>query len=59
VDTVYLINYLLKSGPAPVFSQDVNCDGNVDLADVQYVINYVLRSGRTPCDPDDDGDLDC
>lgn len=59
VDVVYLINYLLKSGPEPVFSQDVNCDGTVDLADVHYIVNYCLRSGLTPCDPDGDGISDC
>jgi len=30
---------------------DVNCDGQVNMADVVYLINYILYSGPPPCDP--------
>jgi hypothetical protein len=50
-DVVYLINYLFKSGPAPVPLEagDVNSDGGVDVGDVVYLINYLFRSGPAPC----------
>jgi hypothetical protein len=51
-DVVYLINYVLKSGPEPMPVPqvgDVNCDNSVNLADVVYLINYVLKSGPAPC----------
>lgn len=52
-DIVYLINYVLSSGPAPtpLDAGDTNCDGEVNLADVVYLINYVLKSGPEPCPP--------
>ena len=51
VDIVYLINYVLRSGPAPIPLQsgDVNCDFVVDVVDVVYLINYVLKNGPPPC----------
>ena len=51
-DAVCLINYVLKSGPAPVPLEtgDVDCpDNDADLADIVYLINYVLRGGPAPC----------
>jgi hypothetical protein len=51
-DVVYLINYLFKSGPAPVpilKSGDTNCDGVVDVGDVVYLINYLFKNGTEPC----------
>ncbi len=47
-DLVYLINYLYRSGNAPLpFADqgDVNGDGIVEIGDVVFVINYLYRSG--------------
>lgn len=52
-DIVYLVNHVLKAGPAPVplkEAGDVNCDRNVGLADVIFLVNYVLKGGAAPCD---------
>jgi hypothetical protein len=52
IDVVYLVNYVLKSGSAPVpIPQvgDVNCDGKVDIIDAVYLVNYLFRSGTPPC----------
>ncbi len=52
-DVVYLINYLYKSGlaPLPLADQgDVNHDGLVDVADVVYLLNYLFKSGIPPQD---------
>jgi hypothetical protein len=52
-DIVYLVNHVLKGGPAPVpvkEAGDVNCDRNVGLADVIFLVNYVLKGGAAPCD---------
>jgi hypothetical protein len=52
-DIVYLINYLFKGGPSPLYynTGDVNCDGKVSLSDVVYLINYLFKSGPPPCFP--------
>jgi hypothetical protein len=49
-DIVFLVNYVLKSGPEPIalVSGDVNADCNVDIVDIVYLINYVLKSGSAP-----------
>jgi len=49
-DIVYLINYLLKFGPAPasIQSGDANCDGKVSLSDIVYLINYLFKFGPPP-----------
>jgi len=50
-DVIFLANYLLKSGDAPLFSQlgDVNCNGGIAIDDVIYLANYLLKSGPEPC----------
>ena len=50
-DVVYLINYLLKSGPVPdpLESGDADCDSEVKIEDVVYLINYLFNSGPPPC----------
>jgi hypothetical protein len=60
-DVVYLINYILRSGPKPypLDTGDVNCDVKVDIVDVVYLINYIFRGGPAPGDPNDDGIPDC
>jgi len=50
-DVVYMVNYLLKSGPRPVpfWVGDVNCDTRINLSDPVYLANYILKSGPPPC----------
>lgn len=51
-DVVYLINYLLKAGPAPVPAPivgDASCDSKVDINDVIYLIDYLFKGGPAPC----------
>ncbi|KPL00151.1 MAG: hypothetical protein AMJ90_08710 [candidate division Zixibacteria bacterium SM23_73_2] len=50
-DAIFLANYLLKSGDAPLFSHlgDVNCNGGIAIDDVIYLANYLLKSGPEPC----------
>lgn len=52
-DVIYIANYLLKGGPAPVpeGAGDVDCDGDIDLDDVIYLANYLLKGGPEPCPP--------
>jgi hypothetical protein len=49
-DVVYLVNYLYKGGPSPIFdgAGDNNGDGVVDVGDVVYLINYLFRGGPPP-----------
>jgi len=50
-DVVYLVNYLFRSGPAPLpltCRGDCNGDSVVDVGDVVYLINYLFRSGPAP-----------
>jgi hypothetical protein len=50
VDVVYLVNYVFKSGPAPVLSgaADANGDGEVDIIDAVYIVNYLFKNGPPP-----------
>ncbi|MCJ7459648.1 MAG: SBBP repeat-containing protein, partial [candidate division Zixibacteria bacterium] len=49
-DVVYLINYLLRNGPAPdpLTSGDASCDDEVNITDVVYLINYFFKGGPAP-----------
>jgi hypothetical protein len=51
-DIIYLVNHLLKAGPAPTpvpEAGDVNCDGTLALGDVIYLVNFLLKAGPSPC----------
>lgn len=49
-DPVYMINYIFKDGPTPVFLDcaDVNYDGQPNVGDVVYLINYIFKGGPDP-----------
>jgi hypothetical protein len=49
-DVTYLINYLLKGGPAPasLTAADANGDGKVTISDAVYLINYLFKGGPAP-----------
>jgi hypothetical protein len=49
-DAVYLINYIFRSGDAPLIMNwaDANADCNVDVGDVVFLINFVFNSGPGP-----------
>jgi len=51
VDVIYMANYVLKGGtaPIPMKSADVNCDGKYDLVDVILLARYVLFGEPFPC----------
>ncbi|PKK84276.1 MAG: hypothetical protein CVT49_03870 [candidate division Zixibacteria bacterium HGW-Zixibacteria-1] len=48
LDAVFIINYLYKSGPAPVCNADCNCDCLMNLLDVTCMISYLYNVG-TEC----------
>lgn len=49
-DVVYLIQYLFRNGPPPVFWEcgDPNTDCLVNAADIVYLITYLFRNGPDP-----------
>jgi hypothetical protein len=50
-DVVFLINYLFRSGPAPILeicTGDCNADGTVDTADVIHLVNHLFKGGLAP-----------
>lgn len=51
-DVVYLLNYTLKGGtaPIPLKAGDANCDGAVNVADPVYMINRLFKFGPAPQD---------
>jgi len=50
VDIVYLINYVLKTGPEPIplRAGDAFCDYDINLQDIVFMVNYVLKGGPKP-----------
>jgi hypothetical protein len=51
-DLIYFINYLFKSGPAPLPDRsvgDTNCSGGLTGADIIVLVNYIFKSGAPPC----------
>ncbi|MFH2034977.1 MAG: dockerin type I domain-containing protein [Candidatus Zixiibacteriota bacterium] len=54
LDITYLIAYLYKDGPPPVFelAADVNNSGNINILDITYLISYLYKDGPDPnCPP--------
>lgn len=52
-DIIYLVNFVLKGGPAPIpciAAGDVTCGGGVVTSDIIYMVNFVLKGGPAPCD---------
>jgi hypothetical protein len=49
-DVVYINNYVLKSGPAPIpmNAGDPNGDCSINLADSYYLIDYIFHGGEAP-----------
>jgi hypothetical protein len=51
-DIIYEVNYVFKSGPAPLpctASGDVDCTGSITSADIIALVNFVFKSGSPPC----------
>jgi hypothetical protein len=53
LDVVHIINFLYKSGPAPVplDAADVNYDSDINILDVTYLINFLYKNGPAPVCP--------
>jgi len=52
-DIIYLVNYIFKSGPAPlpiVAAADVNCDEQVTTADILALVGQVFKAWPLPCE---------
>jgi len=49
-DVVYIVNYIFRSGPAPIPLEavDVNGDGLTNIGDAVYLIGYLFHSGSPP-----------
>jgi hypothetical protein len=49
-DIIFLVNYVFKSGaaPMPVDAGNANGDASITSADLIYLINYVFKSGTPP-----------
>jgi hypothetical protein len=64
-DVIHSVNYVFKSGPAPLPCEavgDVNCDGTVTAADLIYLVTHTFKSGPPPCNVGDliaDGAWSC
>jgi hypothetical protein len=51
LDITYLINFVYKSGPAPLnwmMCGDVNRNGAINILDITYLINFVYKGGPAP-----------
>nr|MBN2278130.1 hypothetical protein [candidate division Zixibacteria bacterium] len=50
LDGTYIINYLYRGGPAPVYPDlaDVNHSESINILDVTYLIVYLYRGGPEP-----------
>lgn len=52
IDALYLVDYIYKSGPAPVGGDaraDINCDNLIDINDAVFLIRYLFEGGKEPC----------
>jgi hypothetical protein len=49
-DVVYLVNYVLKSGAAPIPMETGDVDGNniPNITDAVYLVNYLFKGGPPP-----------
>jgi hypothetical protein len=50
-DIIHLVNYVFKSGPAPLPDAEagnVNCTGPVNSSDIIFLVNYVFKGGDPP-----------
>ncbi|EQB62997.1 MAG: hypothetical protein RBG1_1C00001G0576 [candidate division Zixibacteria bacterium RBG-1] len=49
-DLIFMVNYIMKGGPAPVFEcqVDLNADGIVTLLDIVVAVNYLFKGGNPP-----------
>lgn len=49
-DIVYTINYIFRSGQAPVLQciADMNLDGEISPSDLIYLINFLFKRGPAP-----------
>lgn len=51
-DLVYLIDFVLNGGPAPVGGagrSDANCDNYMNVTDVVYFMNFMFGTAGAPC----------
>ncbi|HDL02827.1 MAG TPA: hypothetical protein ENH25_01700, partial [candidate division Zixibacteria bacterium] len=50
LDITYIINYLYKGGPAPIFPEasDVDNSGSINILDISYIISYLYKGGPEP-----------
>ena len=50
LDVAYLINYLYRGGPGPVWPQaaDPDSSGSINILDVSYLIEFLYKQGPAP-----------
>jgi len=51
-DIIYLVNYVFKSGPAPLpvaLAGDADCSRRITSADMIWLAAYIFRGGAEPC----------